>query len=161
MLRHRLKFDRETTEFLRKCHNQPQPRITEGQLLLRRGVRAAIDISDGLVQDLSHLCKASGVGARIIGDKIPIHPVIKAAFPADCLNFALAGGEDYELIFTAPSDVIKDTKDEIGCPVSVIGEILKDKPGQVELVDMQGNALDWNKKGGWNHFASRDEHGNR
>ena len=99
MLTHHYQFEPETTAFLRKAHLQPQPRIAEGQLLVRRGVRATIDISDGLVADLGHLCKASEVGAILKAGQVPIHPRVKAAFPKESLDFALSGGEDYELLF--------------------------------------------------------------
>ena len=157
MLKHHLEFNQETTELLRKAHNQPKPRVAEGQLLLRRGVRAAIDISDGLAQDLAHLCKSSEVGARIAMDKIPIHPLVGVSFKSNYLNFALSGGEDYELIFTTTPDIIDNLRDEIGCPVNIIGEVLSGKPGQVDIVDMKGNTLNWSKRRGWNHFASQDE----
>lgn len=79
----------------------PEPRFDLGVLLCEFAT-ASIDISDGLSADLSHLCEASGVGACIALDNIPIHPVVKRVEPKTALNRALAGGEDYELCFTIP-----------------------------------------------------------
>jgi thiamine-monophosphate kinase len=152
MLTHHFQFDPGTTAFLRRAHLQPQPRIAEGQLLVRWGVRATIDISDGLVADLGHLCQASKVGAIIKVDQIPIHSRVRAAFPRESLNFALSGGEDYELLFTASEEVIHSIKEEADCPISIIGEIRSE--GGVTLLDKEGHPFQIKEKG-WEHFVSR------
>ncbi|MBM4461968.1 MAG: thiamine-phosphate kinase [Chloroflexi bacterium] len=156
MLTDHLQFTPQTTAFLRKAHLQPWPRIAEGQLLAQQGVRAAIDISDGLMADLGHLCKASRVGAVVKADAIPIHPEVRAAFPQECLGFALAGGEDYELLFTASDEVIGRVKAAMersehaaDCPVTLIGEITR--AGGVSVVDKEGEPLVAGGKG-WDHF---------
>jgi len=64
--------------------------------------RAAIDVSDGLLQDLGHLCTASGLGARLETSALPISPQLKRRFPAQALEFALSGGEDYALLLAIP-----------------------------------------------------------
>lgn len=149
MLTNHLQFDPQTAAFLRGSHLKPQPRIAEGQLLARKGVRAAIDISDGLVADLGHLCKASQVGATIEVDRVPIHPGVRTAFPRECIDFALTGGEDYELLFTACEKVIDEIRPIANLPVSVIGEITQE--GGVNLLDKEGNPFPVVKKG-WEHF---------
>jgi thiamine-monophosphate kinase len=83
---------------------QPVPRIAEG-LALRSVASAAIDVSDGLVQDLGHVCAASKLGAVIEAGCLPLargHVELAHALGGDPLAFALAGGEDYELVFTLP-----------------------------------------------------------
>ncbi|MCK4964297.1 MAG: thiamine-phosphate kinase, partial [Dehalococcoidia bacterium] len=100
MLKKGLEFDKETAATLREAHLKPHPRIVEGQALARHGVKAAIDLSDGLVSDLNKLCKASGVGARLFTNQIPVHPVVRRSFGDDSIELALSGGEDYELLFT-------------------------------------------------------------
>ena len=153
MLKQNLNLDAETSNLLRQAHLQPTPRVTEGQTLLHQGVRAAIDVSDGLIADLAHICKASQVSARIREKLVPIHPVVQATFKADCRQLALAGGEDYELLFTATNQVIEQVKQAVSCPVTVIGEITEGMPGQVTLIDTAGKSIGW-QKAGWEHFES-------
>jgi len=154
MLEQKLSFDAETTQLLREAHLTPMPRIDEGQILLHRGVKAAIDISDGLLADLTHICQASKVSARIRQNELPIHPVLKKNFKSDCLQLASSGGEDYELLFTAGSQIINRLKKTMPCPVTVIGEITEGKPGQVTLIDADGKTIPW-QKAGWEHFKSQ------
>jgi thiamine-monophosphate kinase len=153
-LKQHLKFDVETTQLLRQAHLKPMPRIDEGQILLRHGVKAAIDISDGLIADLTHICQASKVSAGINQDELLIHPALKNNFKSDYLQLALSGGEDYELLFTASNQVIAQIKQAVSCPVTVIGDITQGKPGQVTLIDADGGIIPW-QKAGWEHFKSQ------
>ena len=107
-------------DFLTKAHNRPVPRVVEGETLARLGVRCAMDISDGLYDDLGKLCRASSVGARIRAADIPADARLKATYPTSWLEFALGGGEDYELLFTAPGSVIRLAQQTIRTPVTVI-----------------------------------------
>jgi thiamine-monophosphate kinase len=146
-----LKLAPETAALLRKAHLQPQPRIPQGQALVRRGVRAAIDISDGLVADLGHICAASKVGATVRVDAVPIHPLVKEAFGKDSLRMALTGGEDYELLFTASERIMEDVRASLGadCPVTVIGEI----SGGTGVVLLGEDGKPYHIDGhGWDHF---------
>lgn len=79
----------------------PQPRV-DFNPYLREFASAAIDISDGLSSDLNHICTASNVGACLELDQIPIHPVVVQS-RQDAIEFALQGGDDYELCFTVSS----------------------------------------------------------
>jgi len=87
-------------------YRMPQPRTELGKRLIGTA-SAAIDISDGLVADLGHLCTASALGARIEAAVVPLSPATRAACAADTklLARALSGGDDYELLFTAPQAV--------------------------------------------------------
>jgi thiamine-monophosphate kinase len=154
MLKQHLKLDAETTQLLRQAHLTPIPRIDEGQILLHRAVKCAIDVSDGLLADLTHICQASGVSARINQKALLIHPALKKNFKTDYLQLALSGGEDYELLFTASTLIMPRLKKTMPCPVTIIGEITEGKPGQVELVDDDGKIVPW-QKAGWEHFKSR------
>ena len=154
MLKQKLSFDAETTQLLREAHLTPMPRIDEGQILLHRGVKSAIDISDGLLADLTHICQASKVSARINENEVPIHPALKKNFKSDCLQLALSGGEDYELLFTASSQIINRLRKTMPCPVTVIGEITEGETGQVTLIDADGKIIPW-EKAGWEHFRSQ------
>jgi thiamine-monophosphate kinase len=154
MLQSKLEFDPETTAFLRKAHLNPYPRVAEGLILAQNGVKAAIDLSDGLLGDLTHVCKASSVGAKVWISDLPVHPLVKTAFTDESASLALSGGEDYELLFMARDDVIDKLRDLMPSPVTVIGEIVKDDPGKIILVDENGVVIDRAERG-WDHFNSQ------
>ena len=145
----------EEAERLLAAHRRPMPRVREGGALLRCGVRAAMDVSDGLVADLAKLCEASEVSAVVRADRLPIDESLAAAFPERCLSMALEGGEDYELLFTASPDVVDRVAAEIDVQVTVIGEI-RDGAAGVEVRDGRGEVLSVGA-GGWDHFGTRGE----
>ncbi len=90
--------------YLLSRHHQPTPRIMAGALLARRGLATAmIDVSDGLLQDLSQLCKASGIGAVIWQERLPVSRAYRTLAGTNRMRWALTGGEDYELLFCARS----------------------------------------------------------
>lgn len=151
MLNSNLELNPRTSAFLREAHLRPYPRVAEAQILAKHGVRAAIDLSDGLISDLTHIAKASGVGARVWVDRLPIHPSVKSAFAQESLWLALSGGEDYELLFTAGEEVIDRLKGAIQGSVTVIGEVVAEEPGLVRLLDEHGNAVEY-KVSGWEHL---------
>ena len=153
MLKQKHSFDTETSRLLKQAHLKPIPRVKEGQILLNQGVRAAIDISDGLIADLAHICKASKVSARIDKNLVPIHPAVEANFKTDCQQLTLTGGEDYELLFAADSQIIAQARQEISCPITVIGEIIEGIPGHVILVNAAGGNTPFQQTG-WEHFKS-------
>ncbi len=148
MLKQGLKFNKEVEAYLRRAHLRPSPRVKEGQELLRLGVRAAIDISDGLIADLGHLCQMSGVGARVVADRVPIHPLLHQAFGAEARELALGGGEDYELLFTCPPPLMEKVRESLD--ITVLGEMIEGE--MVEVVDREGRPLPL-RKAGWEHFA--------
>jgi thiamine-monophosphate kinase len=154
MFKGNLVLDPETSNILRKAHFKPVPRVKEGQILIDRGIRTAIDISDGLIADLGHICELSKVSARIKVEQIPVHPAVTANF-TNYQELALSGGEDYELLFTANKATIARAKQDLNCPVTVIGEITEEElPMRVAVVDSKGSIIPY-KKEGWEHF----EHG--
>ncbi|GHO84511.1 thiamine-phosphate kinase [Dictyobacter formicarum] len=118
---------------LRGRHTAPLPRVHEGQLLasFKAGqITAMLDISDGLSGDLTHLCERSGCGARVDLATIPLSTPLShvaQALQHDPLDWALHGGEDYELLFTLqlPSldEVRTALQEQCGTPLTVIGEI--------------------------------------
>ena len=154
MLRENLKFAPEDAASLKNAFLCPTPRITEGQLLVGQGIRAAIDISDGLVADLKHVCQASGVGAQVKLGLLPVHPAVTANFGDRALELALSGGEDYELLFTTSSDAIGKVEEAASCPVTVIGEIVSANVGEVTLLDINGKSFSPPGEG-WEHFSAR------
>jgi thiamine-monophosphate kinase len=147
----KLKFKAPAVRYLKNAFLHPLPRIKEGQCLVKHGVAAAIDISDGLLADLRHICEASHVSARVITDLLPVHDAVKANFKEKALALVLGGGEDYELLFTGSAGTIKEIKDELDCPVTIIGEITGGEPGKISLVDAAGNPVKIGQTG-WEHF---------
>jgi len=153
MLRKGIRLDIETSAILRKAHLQPIPRVREGQILIQRGVNSAIDISDGLIADLDHICEASTINARVEIDRVPIHQVVRTYFP-NYLELALFGGEDYELLFTADSNTVDRAREALDCPVTVVGHVVEQGrlPNRVTLVDGKGDVVP-HARGGWEHFT--------
>jgi len=154
MVNKQLQFNPEAAACLKNAYLHPYPRITEGQLLVEQGVKTAIDISDGLISDLKHICKASQVSARIEIDRVPIQPTVKANFGDKSLELALSGGEDYELLFTASTKIINKVRRAASCPITVVGEIVADRRGEVTLIDSKGNPFNLGTTG-WEHFTTR------
>ena len=151
MLDKKLRFDDESGRRLREAFLKPEPRVVEGQKLVGLGVKAAIDISDGLIADLKHICESSRVGARVEVGQIPVAAAVRANFAERALGLALAGGEDYELLFTASGEVIDRVRAKISCPVTIIGEVVAEKPGGVVVIDERGGPIDLSRSG-WEHF---------
>ena len=151
MLTNDLQFDPEVTTYLRDAFLSPRPRIAEGQLLVKKGVTTAIDISDGFLADLRHICQMSSVSARVNVDWLPIFPPIKQVYGDKTLEMALSGGEDYELLFTGTSDIIANIKTELSCPVTIVGEITDGNSGEIGLFDSNGNPVQIHQSG-WEHF---------
>lgn len=97
-----LKLTDPAAKFLLSRHHFPTPRFRTGARLAKEKLACAmIDISDGLLQDLGHICKASRVGAIIAEEKLPLSAAYRALAGANETGHALAGGEDYELLFCA------------------------------------------------------------
>lgn len=124
-------------DYVVKRHLTPEPRIDASQIIARHPLcHALTDSSDGLASDLRNIGLASGVGAKVYAAQIPIHEATRKVAESankNPLEFALHGGEDYELVFTMPSDAALDVKAEveekINLPVSIIGEIVPKKQG--------------------------------
>ncbi|HEV2646141.1 MAG TPA: thiamine-phosphate kinase [Acidobacteriaceae bacterium] len=128
----------------------PQPRLQVGLALLRRRfATAAIDLSDGLSTDLAHLCRESRVGAEISAAALPIHPLASRAGAARGLVLALNGGEDYELLFSAPPSV-RMPRTIARVPITQVGKLMRGN--QILIVDSSGNRQPL-KPSGWEHFA--------
>jgi thiamine-monophosphate kinase len=113
---------------LTAAHHRPEPRIDYGHALIAAGVRAAMDLSDGLWGDLAKICDRSGIAARVDEAALPVPADLKARFPDRWLDFATRGGEDYELLFVGEAAAIERlgricAERELPQPV-VIGEVL-------------------------------------
>ncbi|HEY8101785.1 MAG TPA: thiamine-phosphate kinase [Burkholderiaceae bacterium] len=131
----------------------PTPRIALG-LALRGIAHAAIDISDGLIGDLGHILKASRLGATLDVDALPAGPMLEMQSPDIQRRFTLAGGDDYELCFTATAtqrDAILAAAQSAGTPVTRVGTV-ETSPG-LRLIDAAGKPLDLQLTS-FDHFTS-------
>lgn len=137
----------------RVAMEQPQPRVALG-VALRGVATSAIDVSDGLLGDLAHLLRRSGVGARLEVDALPRSATLADQPRAVQLECLLAGGDDYELLFTAPPALaprVRDAASAAGVAVTRIGRI--EAGTSLRLVDAAGDALA-NTWGSFDHFRS-------
>jgi thiamine-monophosphate kinase len=142
---------------LLRAHERPTPRIGEGETLAQSGATAMMDLSDGLSRDLPRLCRASGIGAVIRADRVPLAPAVAVnaeRLGIDPLDVALSGGEDYELLAVLPAGVIDDAaerlRDRFGVPLTEIGETTV-REG-ITIVGDDGEERPLEPKG-WDHFA--------
>jgi thiamine-monophosphate kinase len=133
----------------------PTPRVALGRALAEQGLaHAALDISDGLIGDLGHILAASKVGATLDADALPAGPVLATRDQALRRRFTVAGGDDYELCFTAPVHqraAILAAGAASATPVTRVGTI--DALPGLRWTDAQGAALDLGLRG-WDHFTS-------
>jgi thiamine-monophosphate kinase len=133
-------------EALLAPHLYPQPRIPQGLRLQRRGLAsAALDVSDGLSTDLSHLCKESKVAAEVDAALVPL------GLGAN-LTQALNGGEDYELLFTAPATA-RMPRSIAGVKITRIGRIVKPRAGHASITLLTQQGPKPLEARGWEHFS--------
>lgn len=129
--------------FLADRYRLPQPRLG---LPLHGLASAAMDVSDGLVQDLGHLCRAAGIGAVLDAAAVPLSPAARAAGP-DWLATCLTGGDDYELLLAVPAQHEADMRR--AAPVTRIGTF-REGAG-VEVIGPDGAPMTL-LHSGWSHF---------
>ncbi len=136
-------------------HFFPEPRVELGRILREKGLASAmIDTSDGLSTDLAHICEESGVGAEIQAELIPRASGGKPAREVG-RQFALHGGEDYELLFTAPRG--KRVPSRIaGIPITHVGLITRSK--EIILMNRSGVGYQLEPRG-WEHFRKQPKNG--
>ena len=136
-----------------EAHRRPPARLALGRAAVAAGVRCAIDISDGLLQDLGHVARASGVGIELEAGRLPLHPAATELLDAEnALELALRGGEDYELALTAPAATLGalppgDTA------LTTIGHVVTAHPGEVAVLGGDGRPLA-QPSGGWDQLRS-------
>jgi len=146
--------DAQQADYLLKRHLRPKPRVLHGQALRDRA-SSAIDLSDGLISDLGHILKASDCGARIMLDSLPYSDAMRDNVDAgQALNWALAGGEDYELCFTVPElnrGALDVAIGNLGVPFTCIGQVVPASEGLQFFEEGRPVTLDLK---GYDHFAS-------
>ena len=148
--------DRIPTAALALRHHQPTARLRLGQeLAQRRLATALIDLSDGLRADLGHILEASGVGARVNAAAIPLSTTFRTALMTESglFDLVLAGGEDYELLWSAPPSAaaaLAALSTELDLPLTCIGEIVAE--AGLIVVAADGREI-ISAKAGYNHFS--------
>ena len=148
-------LDREPVPALRARLDRPTPRVAAGRALA--GIATAcVDVSDGLLADLGHVCARSHVAARIDVDALPASAALREAFgEADRIALQASGGDDYELCFTAPADAGADigaVSAQLGLRITRIGRIVAGEG--VHPVDAKSQP--WSSpRRGYDHFAEQ------
>jgi thiamine-monophosphate kinase len=138
---------------LRDAHERPRPQVAAGRAAVRAGVRCAIDISDGLVQDLGHIARASQVRMRIDAARAPLSEALRQTFPERALGLALSGGEDYQLALIGSRAAIDATRTEAGVEITEIGEVVDADSAHIAVIDESGREIPL-PSGGWDHFTA-------
>lgn len=149
--------DWENYEFawpLVTAHLTPSPQVKMGKALAALGATSMDDISDGLASEANEIASASGVGMRLYSQQIPLSSELRDAavlLEKPPLDFALYGGEDFQLLFTVDKEHFKHMSDgKLEIPLTVIGEVV-DSTEKVQLVNEDGDAVVLEPKG-YNHF---------
>lgn len=144
--------DAADVEHCRRRLDRPEPRVMLGRALA--GVaHAAIDVSDGLVADLGHICSRSGLGATIEWQRLPHSSALSALSEQERMAAVLSGGDDYELLFTAPvtaRERVAAIAEGCGTPLTRIGRM--EVGSRVSVLDGHGRPLALDR-GGFDHFA--------
>jgi thiamine-monophosphate kinase len=158
ILQHEIRPPESIGRHFIKAHNEPTPLVEIGAFIATSGLATAmIDLSDGLLSDLGHICKESGVGALLFSEKIPISPeltLLAGGAKFNPLELALSGGEDYQLLFSVPeknAQGIETLFKEHGIsPPSLIGEIVQERGIRMRKHDGSSEEL---RPQGFNHFS--------
>jgi len=145
----RLKEGAPADDPLARAHLRPRPPLAVARRAVQLGVPCAIDVSDGLLQDLGHVCEMSGLGAVVRAAAVPLSDELRDAYADDALALACAGGEDYELLLVAPAETLS----ALGSEVSVIGEMVESKKREARLVDASGEEMRV-PVAGWDHLRT-------
>lgn len=151
-------LDANAADFLLDRYRLPRPRVRLGPRLI--GIaNAALDISDGLLADLGHLCQASELAAVIEAPRVPLSPAARAILAAHSGHIAtvLTGGDDYEILFTAPPEAVSEVAKlsrTFDVPVTAIGRMLAPsigKQSQITVLDESSEPIVFDRSG-WTHL---------
>ncbi len=150
-------LDADCRSFLVGRYQTPQPRVQVGPGLAGLAT-ASVDISDGLVADLNHICTCSGVAALVAAPSIPVSAAARSVLNAEPRQILamLTGGDDYEILFTAPAGAvtaIEELSRSSGVPITAIWHVsASEGPSAVTVLDASEHPLSL-PAGGWTHFG--------
>jgi thiamine-monophosphate kinase len=151
-------LDANAALFLVGRYRLPQPRVRLGPRLI--GIAsAALDVSDGLLADLRHLCDASELAAVIEAPRVPLSTAVRAVLARNAGHIAtvLTGGDDYEILFTAPPEAVNELAESsrtLDVPITPIGRMRSPsigKQSQITVLGDSGEPLIFDRSG-WTHF---------
>jgi thiamine-monophosphate kinase len=148
----------KAANFLVDRYRLPQPRVTLGPRLIGLA-SAALDVSDGLLADLRHICEVSELAAVVEAPRVPLSTAVRAALATNSerITTVLTGGDDYEILFTAPPAVLNELTElskTLGVPITAIGRMESPpigKKAQITVLDESGEPLAFDRSG-WTHF---------
>jgi thiamine-monophosphate kinase len=147
----RLREGAASDDPLARCHLWPRPPLAVGRIAAENGIACAIDVSDGLLQDIGHICERSSLAATVRVTNIPLSDQLRVAYPDDALKLACTGGEDYELVLVGDKDLMDAVAGVIGfTQLTAIGEMSAGDPG-VRLLDADGREITFDRPG-WDAF---------
>lgn len=150
-----IELDKGSFTKVRKRLDFPTPRVLAGQAL-RNYASSAIDLSDGLIADLNHMCRASGVGANIVLENLPLSTELVGALGQEkAIEVALSGGDDYELLFAVSEDKkvgLEIALANTGVKYSCIGQL---NPSEKITTTLNSKPTAINVKG-FEHFSKND-----
>ncbi|MBX5437698.1 MAG: thiamine-phosphate kinase, partial [Alicyclobacillaceae bacterium] len=145
----------DEAELLRRFHQRPQPQVAAGQILRESGATSCNDISDGLANELNEIAQAGGVRLRVQADRVPVAPAVRnfaRRRGEDPLAYAWYGGEDYQLVGTAPSFAFARALarcESIGVKLTPIGRV---EAGDGVVAEWPDGRLERIEPRGFNHF---------
>ena len=151
-------LDTKAANFLVDRYRLPRPRVTLGPRLIGLAT-AALDVSDGLLADLQHICEVSELAAVIEAPRVPLSTAARAALAtsSERITTVLTGGDDYEILFTAPPVALNELTElsqMLDVPITAIGRMESQSIGketQVTVLDESGESLTFDRSG-WTHF---------
>ena len=136
-----------------RAHLRPRPPLALAQEAARIGISCGIDVSDGLLQDIGHVCEMSKLGADVGAEALPLSAELRAAYPDQALALASGGGEDYQLVFVGPGETVEQLQHQAEVPLTVIGQITNVRGGGVRLLDASGDEI--SLPPGWEHLRGQ------
>ena len=152
------RLNTRAANFLVDRYRLPRPRVTLGPRLIGLA-SAALDVSDGLLADLRHICEVSELAAVVEAPRVPLSTAVRAALATNSerITTVLTGGDDYEILFTAPPAVLNELTElskTLGVPITAIGRMESPpigKKAQITVLDESGEPLAFDRSG-WTHF---------
>lgn len=149
-------LEKKAASFLVDRYRLPRPRVALGPRLIGLA-SAAIDVSDGLLADLGHICEVSELAAVIEAPRVPLSAAARAALATKRIRTVLTGGDDYEILFTAPPaalDELTELSRALDVPITAIGRLEPRSHGRrtrVTVLDEFSKPIAFDR-GGWTHF---------